>query len=270
MRQDGTIPTWKDIFGQDESLLALRSAYAADRLPHGLIFAGPIGVGKATTAGVLSQLFLCEHPKDDIACGKCESCKIFSAGNHPDFHVITKELIRYHDKTGKSKGIELSINVIRPELIEPASRKAAMGRGKVFIIEQAEVMNGAAQNALLKTLEEPAGRTLIILLTDQPSLLLPTVRSRSRMVRFAALDQATVLRELEKRKISPEAATHVAKLAGGSLGLALKWIEDGVVEPAGQLISQLDGLLQGNPAGRPSGLAAQGGGRLCRQTTGPR
>ncbi len=247
--------TWTDILGQDEAVNALRSAYAADRLPHGLIFGGPIGVGKAMTAGVLSRLFLCEQPKGDIACGKCESCRIFAAGNHPDFHVIAKELIRYHDKTGKSKGIELSINVIRPELIEPACRKPAMGRGKVFIIEQAEVMNAAAQNALLKTLEEPAGRTLIILLTDQPSLLLATVRSRARLVRFAALDRATVLRELAKRKIPPETAASAAKLAEGSLGLALKWIEDGVVEPAGQLIEQMDALLRGEaPSDLPGWL----------------
>jgi DNA polymerase-3 subunit delta' len=239
--------TWHSIFGQDEALAALRAAYRADRLPHGLIFAGPVGVGKATTAAVLSQLFLCEQPKDDIACGKCESCRVFGGGNHPDYHVITKELIRYHDKTGKSKGIDLSINVIRPELIEPASRKPAMGRGKVFIVEQADVMNAAAQNALLKTLEEPAGRALIILLTDQPSCLLPTVRSRARLLRFAALDSATVLRELGKRKIPPEIAAQAAKLASGSLGLALKWIEDGVVEPAMELIVQLDGLLEGNP-----------------------
>ena len=204
-------------------------------------------MGKRTTANVLSQLFLCEQPKGDVACGKCESCRIFAAGNHPDFHVITKELIRYHDKTGKSKGIDLSINVIRPELIEPASRKPAMGRGKVFIVEQAELMNPAAQNALLKTLEEPAGRALIVLLTDQPSLLLPTVRSRSRVVRFAALEQTAVLRELAKRKIPAETADQAAQLAGGSLGLALKWIEDGVVEPAGELVAQLDALLAGSP-----------------------
>jgi len=238
---------WKNIFGQDEALSALRPAYRADRLPHGLIFAGPIGVGKATTAGVLAQLFLCEQPKDDIACGTCESCRIFAGGNHPDYHVITKELIRYHDKTGKSKGIDLSINVIRPELIEPACRKPGMGRGKVFIIEQAELMNPAAQNALLKTLEEPAGRTLIILVTDQPACLLPTVRSRARLVRFAALDSSIVLRELGKRKIPVEVAKRAAKLAGGSLGLALKWIEDGVVEPAGELVAQIDGLLRETP-----------------------
>ena len=79
------------------------------------------------------------------------------AGNHPDFHVITRELIRYHDKTGKIKGIDLSIDVIRAELVEPAGRKPVMGRGKVFVVEQAELMNPLAQNALLKTLEEPPG-----------------------------------------------------------------------------------------------------------------
>jgi DNA polymerase-3 subunit delta' len=236
---------WADIFGQDEAIASLRQAYLADRLPHGLIFAGPVGVGKATTAAALAQVFLCEHPKDDIACGKCESCRVFAAGNHPDFHVVTKELIRYHDKTGKSKGIDLSINVIRAELIEPASRKAAMNRGKVFIVEQAELMNAAAQNALLKTLEEPGGRTLIVLLTDQPGILLPTVRSRCRLVRFAALDGPLVSRELAKRGVPKETAASAARLAGGSLGLALKWIQDGVVEPGLQLIAQIDQLLNG-------------------------
>lgn len=160
--------SFDSIFGQDEAVAALREAWLADRLPHGIIFAGPAGVGKATTARTLAQLFLCEHPSGDDACGKCESCRVMPAGNHPDYHVITKELIRYHDKTGKSKGIDLSINVVRPELIEPASRKAVMGRGKVFIVEEADLMNANAQNAILKTLEEPAGRTLIVLLTDQP------------------------------------------------------------------------------------------------------
>src|SRR5439155_23785955 len=115
----------------------------------------------------------------------------FDAGNHPDYHVITKELIRYHDKTGKSKGIDLSIKVIRPELVDAAGRKAAMGRGKVFVIEQAELLNTQAQNAMLKTLEEPLGRTLIILLTDQPDVLLPTIRSRCQLLRFSPLPEPT-------------------------------------------------------------------------------
>ena len=234
-----------DIFGQDRAIEWLRQAYAAERLPHGLIFAGPVGVGKATTARALAKLFLCEKPKDDQPCGKCESCRVFDAGNHPDYHVITKELIRYHDKTGTSKGIDLSIRVIRPELIEPAGRKPTMGQGKVFVVEQADLMNPQAQNSLLKTLEEPYGRTLIVLLTDQPGALLATIRSRCQLLRFAALDEQTVQRELVKRKIDRDMTNDAAKLARGSLGVALKWIEDGVIEPARQLKAQVDQLFAG-------------------------
>src|SRR5207302_11238363 len=135
--------------------------YEADQLPHGMIFAGPVGVGKGTTAAALAALWLCEKPNNATPCGKCESCRVFDAGNHPDYHVITKELIRYHDKTGTSKGIDLSIHVIRPEVVDKAAMKPGMGRGKVFVIEQAELMNAPAQNSLLKTLEEPAGRSLL-------------------------------------------------------------------------------------------------------------
>ena len=243
--------SFDDIFAQDAAAVDwLRRAYRADRLPHGLIFAGPVGVGKATTARVLGALFLCENPKGGdtpSACGTCASCQVVAAGNHPDYHVVTRELIRYHDKTGKSKGIDLSINVIVPELVEPAARKAVMGRGKVFVVEQAELMNTHAQNALLKTLEEPAGRTLIVLLTDQPGLLLPTIQSRCQVVRFAALPEDVVRRELRRRGIDDGTAARAAVLAGGSLGLALKWIEDDVVAPAGVLIEQMDRLFAGSP-----------------------
>jgi DNA polymerase III subunit delta' len=242
------VQTFDDIFGQERAIETLRLAYRADRLPHGLIFAGPAGVGKATTARALAATFLCEKPKGDLPCGRCESCRVFDAGNHPDYHVVTKELIRYHDKTGKSKGVELSINVIRPEVVEPAGRKAVLGRGKVFVIEQAELMNPAAQNALLKTLEEPAGRTVLVLLTDQPGALLPTIRSRCQLVRFAGLSDALVRKELEKRGVDRSAAAEAARLASGSLGAALRWIEDGVTSLAGELTAQLDRLAEGRPA----------------------
>src|SRR6476620_9756347 len=181
--------TLDDIFGQDAAIEQLRRSYLADRLPHGLLFAGPVGVGKATTARALATLFLCEKPKGDKPCGKCESCRAMEAGSHPDCHVVTRMLIRFHDKTGTSKGLALAIDVIRAELVEKASRKSVVGVGKVFVVEEAETMNPQAQNAMLKTLEEPAGRTLIILLTDQPGLILQTVRSRSQTIRFAALDR---------------------------------------------------------------------------------
>jgi DNA polymerase-3 subunit delta' len=239
---------WTDILEQPTAVDQLRRAYRADRLPHGLIFAGPVGVGKATTAAFLSQLFLCEKPSEDVPCGVCPSCKSFLAGGHPDYHIITKELIRYHDKTGKSKGIDLSINVIRPEVLEKAARKSSMGRGKVFVIEQAELMTPQAQNALLKTLEEPAGRTLLVLITDQPGQILPTVRSRCQTIRFGQLTQAAVVRELKARRIEPALAQTAARIAEGSLGIALRWIEDGVIESVGHLLDQLDQVFTGRPA----------------------
>src|SRR3954468_17176987 len=141
--------TFNDILDQSSAIDWLTRAYESDHMPHALVFAGPVGVGKATTARALAELWLCEKPKGTKPCGACDSCRVFDAGNHPDFHLITKELIRYHDKTGKSKGISLSIDVIRPELIDAAGRKAVMGRGKVFVVEQAELMMPQAQNAML-------------------------------------------------------------------------------------------------------------------------
>ncbi len=238
-----------DIYSQDVAVDFLRRAYLAERLPHGLIFAGPVGVGKATTARALGALLLCENPKDATPCGKCASCVAFGANTHPDYHVVTKELIRYHDKTGKSKGIDLSINVLRPEVIEPAGRKPVMGRAKVFVIEQAELMNPQAQNALLKTLEEPHGRTAIVLITDSPGWLLPTIRSRCQMVRFTPLPVEVVRKQLEGRGIEKAVAKHAAELTHGSLGVAVKWIEDGVIEPATDLSNQIDAAFEGKPPG---------------------
>jgi DNA polymerase-3 subunit delta' len=127
-----------------------------------------------------------------------------------------------------------------------------MGRGQFFVVEQAELMNPHAQNAMLKTLEEPYGRTMIVLLTDQPDCLLPTIRSRCQLIRFAAMDAAVVRRELEKRGIAKPQAADAAKFSQGSLGLALKWIEDGVINFARELAQRIDSLLNGRaPADLP-------------------
>lgn len=243
-----------NIFDQEPAISVLASALRADRLPHGLIFAGPVGVGKATTARALGNVFLCEHPESKTdtaghdwlaACGQCAACKLSSANSHPDYHVITKELIRYHDKTGKSKGIDLSIKVIVPELVAVANRKAAMGRAKVFVVEQAELMTGDAQNALLKTLEEPPGRTLIILLTHQASALLGTIRSRCQMIHFSPLSHQRICDELVAHGTEASVADVAAHLADGSLGLASRWLEQGVVTQGRQLEQMMGRLMDG-------------------------
>ena len=241
----------RDILGQDQAISQIRQAWQADRLPHGMIFAGAAGVGKGTTAQALAAWFLCEKPGKEDACGGCHSCHLVASGTHPDYRVIYRQLIRLTKKDSKAR--DLSIDLIRDYLLEPAGRKALQGRGKVFIIEEAETMTRDAANSMLKTLEEPLGRTLIILLTDSPHSLLPTILSRTQIIRFAQLPQELVVKQLTARGIDAQLAQYASIMAEGSLGLAARWIEDGVVERGVQLYQAIDQILAGRPV---EGLAA--------------
>ncbi len=227
------------ILDQSEPIDQIMAAYRSQRLPHGVIFAGPVGVGKATTAKALAKFFLCDEGIDAYGMG------LIDADTHPDYHRITKELVRLTSKT--SKATTLSIDVIRDHLVAPAMKKSVTGKGKVFVVEESDLMQPAAQNALLKTLEEPAGRTLIILLTPWPDDLLSTIRSRAQVFRFGQLKDRTVYDQLKLRDFDPKLSETATRLVDGSLGMAIKWIEDGVVEQARDLLSHLDGLLMGRP-----------------------
>lgn len=237
------LKTLENIFSQDLAIATLRQALEMDRLPHGLIFAGMAGVGKRTTAEALAAIWLCENPKPALACGTCQSCRLMTADTHPDFHLVYRQLIRLEKEQNKAR--DLSVDVIRDYLIGPANLKPNMGRGKVFVVEEAELMNASAQNAMLKTLEEPLGRTLIILLTDQPGVLLPTIRSRSQIVNFAPLKRDVIIQQLKGRGIDGEKADQAARFADGSLGLAVRWLEDGVIAQAEALRVQIESLISG-------------------------
>jgi DNA polymerase III subunit delta' len=237
------LPTFDQILGQDSAIDALTKAYQANRLPHAMIFAGPVGVGKYTTATALGALYLCHNPKGIKPCNKCDACRVFAAGNHPDFHRVYRQLIRLTKEDVKAR--DVSAPVIREYLIGPANLKPSMDHGKVFVVEEAELMNIVAQNVLLKTLEEPPPGTLIILLTDNPNSLLPTIRSRSQIIPFAAMDNDTILTELKNREIPAATARNAVKFTDGSLGLAIKWIEDGVIASAVELSTLIDSLLTG-------------------------
>ena len=226
------VSAFSHILDQPSAIDAITTACASNRLPHGVIFAGPAGVGKFTTAVALAKLFLGEP-------------RLIDAGTHPDFHVITKELIRLTSKT--SKATTLSIDVIRDHLLAPAMRKSVLGAGKVFIVKEADLMQPVAQNAMLKTLEEPAGRTLIVLLTPRPDDLLPTIRSRAQVFGFGQLADKTVFTQLKLRGIDPTLAESATRIVDGSLGTALRWIEDDVIQHARDLSAHLDGLIQGRP-----------------------
>jgi len=238
-----------DILGQADAVSRIQRALAADRLPHGMIFAGPSGVGKTTTATALAGAFLCEKPKNGDACGKCASCQAMAAGSHPDFHVIVKEMARLHDRSGTSKATQISVDVVRYELADVAARKTVLGRGKVFIVKQADLMTVPAQNALLKTLEEPAGRTLIVLIATSVSDLLPTVRSRCQTIIFSPLEADVVRDQLVRGGADRVAAAEAARLSDGSLGVALQFLSDGLLQPAAAVGASIDGLVDGGAVG---------------------
>jgi DNA polymerase-3 subunit delta' len=250
------VSAFDGILSQQAAVEWLSTAAAADRLPHGLIFSGPAGVGKGTTARALATLFLCEKPKGDQPCGKCEGCRGMAADVHPDYHIIHRRLIRLEKKENKAS--TLAAEVIRVHLNDKANNKSIMNRGKVFVVEEAELMNSTAQNSLLKTLEEPPGRTLIILLTTNANQLLPTIRSRCQLVRFSALPEQLVKEQLIKRGIDARDAEDAARISNGSLGSSIIWLEDGVIQAAREFITTLDNATPDTAAELGGWLKAYG------------
>lgn len=216
------------IIGQQRARQVLRSQLAAGRVHHAQIFHGPAGVGKFTTAAAFATRLLCHDPVTDLhgetsACGVCASCKLLKglttlserdaddaddpaaslSSPHPDLHLVTKELALYDDDAGvrNRKLTTIPISVIRTHILGPAHLAPQMGHGKVFIIDEAELLAPVGQNALLKTLEEPpttGGGTTIILVTSSEDRLLPTIRSRCQRVPFTPLTDDEVGRWLDR------------------------------------------------------------------------
>jgi dsDNA-binding SOS-regulon protein len=185
------------------------------------------------------------------------------AGTHPDFHRVYRQLVRL---SKDSVARDLSVDVIRDFLILPAGRSAQLGGGKVFVIEEADTMTTAAQNALLKTLEEPPGKALLILLAENEMSLLPTIRSRCQLVRFAPLEPSLVAAELERRGHAPGQAVAAAQLSGGSLGRALAFLADDVPEMARQLEDRLVATLRGQTTGELAKLLKDSADTLAGKT----
>ena len=249
-----------DIIGQDEAVARLGQNLTAGRFPHAFCFAGPAGVGRRTTAKALAKVLLCETAGGEkkgkkknesvsvSACNVCESCRMMNAEAHPDFHLIYKELGRYHDDANVRNRVmqDLGIGVIRQFLIGPVGRSATCGRGRVFVVLEAELLSIAAQNALLKTLEEPPPDVTIILISRRLEQLLPTTRSRCSLVRFGPLPMDFVATKLAEGQIAPEEATFWAAFTGGSVGRAMKLSQAGMYEIKRDMLSRLGTL---SPAG---------------------
>ena len=177
------------ITGHENVYQRLSQARRNERLTHGLIFSGAEGIGKKSVALHWAQLLLCHTPVSrqdsengpEVPCGDCGDCKLFRAGNHPDLHMITKQLTKFTKSGRDRQALSLSIDIIREFVIRPAGNTPARNRAAIFIIDDAHEMQLPAQNALLKTLEEPPEQTYLILVTARHDALLPTIRSRCRV-----------------------------------------------------------------------------------------
>ena len=155
------------------------------------------------------------------ACGQCKECHLAQSGNHPDIHIVNRDLARFTSKNRTSQIISMPIDVVREFIIDQAGHSPVRGKAKIFIIEEADTMLWQAQNALLKTLEEPPANTFLILITSNPDKFLQTIRSRCQMVRFDALSTEFIKSRLIELDIPQQQAEFWASFADGSLGLAL-------------------------------------------------
>ena len=196
-----------------------------DKLPHALLVHGRSGIGKVEFGRTLAQSLLCEAPEHGLACGTCLACGWFREGNHPDFRELlpasladeasTDEAPTDADEKDKKKSREIKIDQIRG-IADFMALSTHRDGYRVLLIHPAEAMNMAAANALLKTLEEPAARTVIILVSDQLGRLLATIRSRCQRVLVPSPDTATGVAWLRAQGVAkPEDA--LAAAAGAPL-----------------------------------------------------
>jgi len=192
--------------GQQRVVDTLQRSISAHRVAHAYLFEGPDGCGRRTTALALIQALFCKEPVNGDACTRCSSCRKLASGNHPDLHSMTP----LPDKR------DISIEQIR-ELQQILSLRPFEANRKACLIEPAERMNEKSANALLKTLEEPPGHAIIILLTNQADLLLATIRSRCQHLRFSPLDDGTVAELLIKQGMDAAKAAELAPLAEGNM-----------------------------------------------------
>jgi DNA polymerase III subunit delta' len=211
----------------------LQSAYAQERLSHALLLSGIEGIGLEQFAYSLAARLLCRDVQDDsLACGMCKPCVLFQAGNHPDFVNIEPE----------EKGKQIKVDTIR-SLVDFVQLKSHYAEYKIAIISPAEAMNRNAANSLLKTLEEPPAKSLLILLSVQPSLLPITIRSRCQQLQFTPVQDGEGLSWLQSRLgEDADKGSDLLTMAQGGPLRALSMLDSGGLQQQMDLIEDLASL----------------------------
>jgi DNA polymerase-3 subunit delta' len=202
--------SFKDVAFQPGVTALLRSALDKNHLPHALLFLGPEGSGRRAVSKELAKALFCKNPEKGDSCGECAACRRVGSGTHPDYFTM---------------GVEEDSRVIKVEAVRTLVAKASMKPFEaplsVFVIERAEAMNDTAQNALLKTLEEPPGRALFILIAQSAETLLATIRSRVQTMNFLPVKADKIVDpKIEKLKRQVLDYLHLVESSGqGSAAL---------------------------------------------------
>ena len=209
----------------------LGGAIEEGRLAHGLLLRGPAGLGKRQFAEAVARRLLCNRP-EDAPCGRCKGCALVDSGNHPDYFIVGPEEDSRQVRVEQLRG-----------LIGKLGLSSHMQGFKVVIIDPADAMNVNAQNSLLKTLEEPADKTLLMLLSSRPNALAPTVLSRCQVLNFHCPDRDTALQWLASHGAGDWGAA--LNLAGGAPLAALALGEQGAAGLDSDLAGDLTALMAG-------------------------
>lgn len=202
---------------------------------HAYLLHGPAGIGKRVLAENFVHFLLCQHPEDGKACGQCKACQLLAAGTHPDYFLLEPEEAEK----------PIRVDQVR-ELVNFVVQTAQLGGRKVVLLEPAEAMNLNAANALLKSLEEPSGNTVLLLISHQPSRLLPTIKSRcvQQACPQSTAAQAHAWLTSALPDESPEALDELLVLAGGSPLTAQRLQAQGVREQRAQVVEGVKKLLK--------------------------
>ena len=200
---------FNNVIGHEEIIRHLKNAIKTGKISHSYIFAGEPGSGKRLLAGIYAMTLQCEAGGEN-ACGKCESCKKAIGKNHPDIIMVKHE-----------KPNTISIDEIREQVVNDVDIKPYSSPHKIYIIPDAEIMTPQAQNALLKTIEEPPEYAVIMLLTSNIDGLLPTIRSRCVRLDLKVVDDGLVKKYLMEHLHIPDYQAEIdASFAHGSIGKA--------------------------------------------------
>ncbi len=232
----------RELVGHERPAALLQGSLLSGRIANAYLFVGEEGIGKAAAALAFGRALVCETPEVRPeagvyeACGTCPTCVLTAAGNHPHLRTIAPD------------GERIKIDQMR-ELRHDVSLTAFGGTRRVYLVRNAEAMTEESANCILKTLEEPPPGVTLVLVTESPSQLLPTILSRCQLVRFRPASVAAVEAYLRERQVVPEPHAHfIASLSGGRTGWALRAARHpAILEVRERLLALLAHLPEADP-----------------------